>query len=222
MKSVDIRFLILACSVFLSGCESSRIFEDMVTGPYYQPSNVFRASAIIPSQIRKVAVLPIASINNALLDDDTRGSFQPILLSELGKTKSFELVSLTPEQLHPWSRSGTLSEQDKVPQDILKKIKDSYGCDAVLFVRLTHYRAYKPLAIGWSMKLITCETGQNIWSTDEIFDSGDVTVCNSARKYYQSHQVQASHLSDSTSILSSPRRFAQYTLSALFGTVPSR
>ena len=99
--------------------------------------------------------------------------------------------------------------------------------NAVLFSRLTSYRAYPPLALGWSFKLVECPEKPGtvpriLWAADETFDAGNAAVMNSARRHYLAQQTTAGPLADSRTVLQSPRRFAQYTLSALALTLPPR
>jgi len=61
-----------------------------------------------------------------------------------------------------------------------------------------------------------------LWSADEVFDAGDVGVANAARAYYSQHLRNEAPLSDSSTVLGSPSRFGQYTLNALFATLPGR
>src|SRR6185295_5883563 len=95
------------------------------------------------------------------------------------------------------------------------------GVDGVLICRLTRYRAYEPLAIGWRVKLMDTDEPRIIWSVDEVFDSGEPAVVNAARRFAQAHP-EAAAVNDSHGILRSPRRFAQYTASEVFRTLPGR
>jgi hypothetical protein len=81
------------------------------------------------------------------------------------------------------------------------------------------------MALGWSFKLVDTTDGQVWWAADELFSLGEPAVVNSARRHELQHQryYQANpHLADSRSVLISPRRFANYTLSTLFATLPKR
>jgi hypothetical protein len=100
---------------------------------------------------------------------------------------------------------------------------------------LIRYQPYEPLAVGWKFNLVEEPETPNdstlsskepayriLWSADEVFDAGDVEVANAARAYYAQHLRDEAPVSDSSIVLGSPTRFGQYTLNALFTTLPRR
>lgn len=179
------------------------------------------AGPVLPESIRRVAVLPLASAPDSTAESG-RQTLDPILQAELSKSRLFERVQVTSEQLRQWTGRSEWSSDEQLPLDLLQRIRTATGCDAVLFCRLTQYRPYKPLAIGWNMKLVEVRQPRIWWSVDEVFDAGDPAVVNGARRYYQNQARQTGPLADSYTILDSPRRFGQYTLATLLGTLIPR
>lgn len=208
-------------AVGISGCKVPNV-SDMPVGPSFKPSNLFLAAPRLPEKMRRVAVVPIAVNVKDSGVEAGRDAFQPILVSELVKTKDFELVNISSEQLRQWGWNDSTSDLEKLPTHVLREMRDATGCDGVLFSRLTTYRAYTPLAVGWNLKLVDCLTAKVFWSADELFDAGSGPVAIGARRYYMANVEQSEMLSDSHTILTSPRRFAQYTLYTLFATLPAR
>lgn len=202
----------------LTACKTPRL-SDMVIGPSYQPSNIYMAGPVLPESIRRVAVLPLAAAAGDSASEFGRQTLEPVLQLELGKARLFERVPVTSEQLRQWTGRGEWSAQEALPLDLLQRIRTATGCDAVLFCQLTQYRPYKPLAIGWNMKLVEVRQPRIWWSVDEVFDAGHPAVVNGARRYYQSQARQTGPLADSYAILDSPRLFAQYTLAELLQTL---
>jgi hypothetical protein len=92
----------------------------------------------------------------------------------------------------------------------------------VLICRLTQYRAYEPLAIGWRLKLLDTDEPRIVWAVDEVFDARQPAVANAARRFAQAHPEPVPPVADSRRILLSPRRFAQYTAREVFKTLPPR
>ena len=214
--------LVAAMSLLMAACNTPLFVEDAVIGPSYKPTNVYTNSASLPDSLHRVAILPMTDSVGSSLGESGREAMEPILRSELAKRRSFEWVSATPEQMKQWAGKPFLSAEEKIPPQLLKQAKESLGCDAVLFVRLTNYRPYKPPTIGWSMKMVDCKDSRIWWAIDEVFDAGNGSVSNAARRYYQGEIHQSKPLSDSQSIFSSPRRFGQYTIDAVVSTMPSR
>ena len=98
-----------------------------------------------------------------------------------------------------------------------------YAVDGILQMELTHYRPYKPLQLGVRSRLVHLnESGDVLWSVDEMFDSGDKTVAIAARKYAEEYVDQPFPLQSSYSVLMSPSRYAAYVGNALFETLPKR
>ena len=149
-------------------------------------------------------------------------SLAPMVAEELQRSGRFEVVLVTPERLSGLTGQRELAMEQVIPTNTLTRLRDAFACEAVLFTRVTQYRPYPPPAVGWRMKLVECTTQASVWAADEVFDSGETAVQNAARRYESGRSGAAPALADSRSILGSPSRFARYSLSALFGTLPSR
>jgi hypothetical protein len=145
------------------------------------------------------------------------------------------VVPVSGEQLRQWTGHSKWRADEALPGDFLQQLRAATGCDAVLFCQLIRYQPYEPLAVGWKFCLVeepqtandsTLSSkelaGRILWSADEVFDAGDVEVANAARAYYSQHLRDEAPVSDSSIVLGSPTRFGQYTLHALFTTLPRR
>lgn len=212
----------LCAMPFLSGCAGSRILAKAIT-PSYVPSNVFKEGVVVPSQIRRVAVLPFSVMNED--DGDLafgRDTLMPLFVGELNRARVFEVVTVSTDELRLISGKGVWNAEEKLPLEFFERLKEKFGADAVLFGRLTMYRAYEPLAIGWRIKLIDAEEPHVLWAVDEVFDARDPSVAAAAVRHAQNTPDTTSSLSDSHSVLQSPRRFGSYTASAVVQTMPGR
>jgi hypothetical protein len=217
-------FGILALIVWLlcTGCATDELFRETVVGPGFQPANVFREAPKHLAGIRRVALMPMNLSDHASASAAGRESLQPLLASELGKTRRFEVVQLSPTQLKQWSGRSEWAAEDVLPPTLFTRIREETGCEAVLFSRLTQFRAYQPVAIGWSLKLVTLEDTKIVWAVDEVFDSSEPAVVNAARRYYLAHQRDDSPLGDSRLIVTTPGRFARYAAYATFASLEPR
>jgi hypothetical protein len=217
----------LAVLLFLlTGCSTMTVAHgEVITGHDYQVSNVHRLAPKLPERMRRVAMLPLtvepadSDINNG------RETLEPVLQSEFDRLNTFEVIRVTPDQMRHLAGKSDWASHEKLPLNFLSEIKQETGCDAVLFCRLTRYRAYPPMAIGWNLKLVDATDGQVWWAADEMFDLADPQVVTSARRYQLEHQkyYQANpELADSRTALISPSRFGSYSAASLFATLPSR
>jgi hypothetical protein len=191
-------------------------------GPKYKPTNVHRLASFIPPVIRRVAVLPISTDTEDWQAEVDRVNLQGVVQTELNKAKRFELVAIPSTQLRSWTGRPTWRSDDILPSDFLKRLKETYDCDAALFVHLSAYHPYRPIVIGWNMKLVEAAGRYVLWSIDETFDSNDSSVANAAQYYFLQHTPGEHADPERTAILMSPRQFAEYTLSAVFDTLPTR
>jgi hypothetical protein len=182
---------------------------------------VYVESGRVPAHVKRVAVLPVAIAEPQAALEEGRIALQPVLFAELLGSARFEFVAVTPEQCRAWTGQPQWLASEQLPRELLDKIRSSTGCDALLFSQLTRYHPYPPVAVGWQLQLLSVEPLRVLWAVDELFDSGDSAVADAARGYYKKHwggQIGA----DPQTILSSPRRFGQYTSAALVETLPER
>ncbi len=221
-------------AVMAVGCKSFQI-SGYQLGPSYRPTNIYRRNDLLPLEIKRVAVLPVSSASPTALTAAGVEALEPILYAELEKTKRFEVIPVSAEQLRQWTGQTRWRADEPLPPDLFERLRRETGCDAVLFSQLTRYQPYQPLAIGWKFSLIE-KTGMPtvtssmpgngapviLWSADEVLDAGDPEVTNAARSYYAQHLRNEAPLSDSSTVLSSPGRFGQYTLGTLLATLPAR
>jgi hypothetical protein len=204
--------------------------QDM--GPRYRPTNIYRRTNALPAQIRRVAMLPLVATDPTAFLRDGVESLGPLLGAELEKCKRFEVIPVSPEQLRQWTGQKGWRTDEPLPPDFFAHVANATGCDAILFCQLTRYQPYQPIAVGWKFSLVAnLPTGslsmqemkdKILWCADEVLDAGDAAVGNAARDYYGQHLHNETPAADASSILTSPTRFGQYTLAALFDTLPGR
>jgi hypothetical protein len=213
--------LVASWPLLLTGCATSPFLSDLTT-PSYEPSNVHRDQSFLPAYVRRVAVLPLTTLTDEASMDFGRDSLWPVLMNELGRSRQFELVAVAPEELRSLTGRSGWNGEEQLPIDFFGKLKDKLGVDAVLFSRLTQYRAYEPLAVGWRLKLLDAEVPRVLWAVDEVFDARVAEVSAAARRYARDHPEAVGSLHDPQNVLLSPRRFGQYTASAVVATMPGR
>ena len=77
-----------------------------------------------------------------------------------------------------------LSAASTLPPELLPMLQREFAADAVLFVDLTAYSAYRPLLLGLRAKLATIDGTRLLWSFDDSFAASNPAVANSARHYF--------------------------------------
>ncbi len=212
----------LAVAGLLCACDPYPYHISLPPQNFYKPGNIFIKAPVMDPEVKRVAILPMTSLHPTEAFQAGVDSLQPLLHAELEKAKRFEIILVTPEQLHNWTGQRAWRAEDQLPPDFFDRLHDETGCQAVFFDQLTRYQPYQPVAMGWKLTLVINRQHQIFWAADEVFDAGDEGVANSARAYESAHIVTPSPLPDPNAILSSPSRFGQYTLHALLKTLPQR
>ena len=210
----------LALPLFLSACETRP--AHLPFEARYQPSNIYSKAPVLDPNVKRLALLPMAPLLPTETFQAGVESLQPLLRAELEKSKRFEVIVITPEQLRRWTGQGVWKSEDQLPPDFFDRLREETGCQAVLFNQLTRYQPYQPVAVGWKLTLVINKEHVIYWAADEVFDAGEGAVANSARAYESDYITTPSPLPDPNAILSSPSRFGQYTLHALLATLPKR
>jgi len=184
--------------------------------------NIFARPPVLPAELRRVAILPLAAEGRDADLADGCEALQPVLFDELVRTEKFEVVSVRPENLRASSGRSAWTGAEQLPEGFFDSLRREYGCDAVLFCELTVYHAYAPLAIGWRLKLADVRTRKIIWAADEVFDAGRPAVSRKARLFMANRDKAAAQDEIRWRLASSPRQFGSYTAAELLSHLPAR
>jgi hypothetical protein len=208
------------CGVMVS-CQTAPV-QTGVFRRDFKPDNIFVYPPRLALEFRRVAVLPIAAASS---DGDLPAGCEalaPVLIEQLVKTKRFEAVPVDVDFLLPRTGRTAWTGRETLPPNFFDDLRREYDCDGVLFVELTVYRAYAPLAVGWRFKLVDTRTRQIIWAADEVFDASQADVRRAATKFEEKAPVLPFVADKDWAMLNSPRRFGRYTAAALLETLPER
>ena len=211
----------MAVILGVTGCRTISLLNGAELSPGHRPDNIYKVAKALPRDLRRVAVLPLASVDNSAVLADGREALQPVLLGELQKTKRFEVVTIAPQVLRARTGRAVWSAGDSFPTNFFASLREVSACDAVLFAELTEYRAYAPVAVGWRLKLVDARTGFTLWAGDELFDARRPEVAAGAKQHRSADRFPGETGSD-WAVLHSPRWFAQYTVAQMFDTLPVR
>lgn len=147
-------------------------------------------------------------------------ALDPVLISALQLQNRFEVVPLTREECRRYFQSDEISSVSEIPANLMPVLKREYAADAVLFIDLTVYRAYHPLAIGLRAKLASVGDAHLIWTFDNVFSADDPAVADSAVRYLKSRDKGGLPPDLIAVDLESPLRFGAYASASMFATLP--
>ena len=219
--------LLISALVLLTGCATSPRPGQAAPTSGHEANNVYRKSSRLPRGVNRVAVLPLTIDNSIEPLDEGVLALEPILRAELGKTERFEIIAVSPKQLCDWTGRDDWHADEALPENFLAALKTQTGCDAVMFCQLTRYHPYSPISIGWKFRLVAtgaekrAPEAQTLWCADEIVDAGNSAAASAAKSYQTQHIGHEQYLLGKPLILSSPRRFGQFTLCSVFETLPA-
>jgi len=216
--TVTRRLLPLAALALVAGCTHPSLLDPARQGPFFAPTNVVGAPTL--GGIRRVVLLPVCG--GTLAPEEAVAAFDPIFAAALQRTNRFEVVTLSRETCREKFHAPEFSSAAALPHNFLAELRREFAADAVLFVDLTAFNAYRPLALGLRAKLAVLDPAagaQLLWSFDNLFSAADSAVANAARHHYlDADRGVPADLS--VAALLSPSRFAGYAASAMFSTLP--
>ena len=214
------RRLVSAAFVALAvcgGCATPAAFNDPArAGPFFAPSNVLGEPSL--GGIRRVVLLPVCEGTVASVEMTT--ALDAVFVAALQEQNRFEVVTLSREQCLRRFQLTSISSAMALPSDFLAVLKRDYAADAVLFVDLTVFRAYRPLALGLRGKLAAIDGSRLVWTFDNLFAADDPTVANAARHHFLKGDRGGVPADLTPSVLQSPAKFAAYAAAAMFATLP--
>lgn len=202
--------------VLAAGCSTPGPTDPARAGPFYKPAN-FRGEASLGG-VRRVLVLPVFGGN--LAPPETVAAFDPVFIAALQRQNRFEIVPLSREECQRRYRVTEFSSVAALPHDFLTTLKRQHAVDAVLFVDVTVFRAYRPLSLGLRAKLATIDAPRLIWTFDDVFSAANPAVANSARHHALTGDRGDVPADLSPAILQTPARFADYAATEMFMTLP--
>ncbi|MBL9186271.1 MAG: hypothetical protein JNK23_02215 [Opitutaceae bacterium] len=184
-------------------------------GPFYAPGNFAGDESL--GIVRRVVLMPVWVGQGT--SPESVAALDEVVLATLQRENRFEIVPFSREDCRRRYVVDALSSSTALPADLLEMLKREYAVDAVLFVDVTAYQAYKPLVLGLRGKLAAIDGSRLMWTFDNVFASDDPAVANSARRFFV--ERDRSVPTDLTAaVLQSPSKFATYAASTMFSTLP--
>jgi len=207
---------VLAALALLVGCASPGPLDPAVVGPFFAPVN--HAAEASLGGLRRVVLLPLWG--GALASPETLAALDPVLVAALQRENRFEVVSFSRAESLRRFRTAGFSSTSALPHGLLDALREAFAADGVLFVDVTVFRPYRPLALGLRARLATIDGSRIVWTFDTVFSAEDPAVVNAARRHVLGSDGAGMPTDLSRGALQSPGRFAGYAAAAMFATLP--
>jgi hypothetical protein len=215
--------LMAASALFMAlgtGCANlpKLSIDSTKSAPAFVPTN-HGGDARLPATIHRVILMPLAG--GTVASPESVAALDPVLIGALQLQNRFEVVPLTREECRRYFQVDEISSVSAIPANLMSVLVREYSADAVLFVDLTIYRAYHPLALGFRAKLATLTDAHLVWTFDNVYSADDPSVAGSATKYLKGRDQGGLPADLGTIDLDSPLRFGSYVSSSMFATLPT-
>jgi len=212
------RTMVLLGITLFSGCLVPPATDAARMGPFFAPRN-YTGDAQLPANVRRVVLLPIAG--GSVAPAESVAALDPVFIAQLQRQNRFEIVTLTRADCLQRFQAEEFSSVGALPATLLSRLQREFGADAVMFIDLTVFKAYRPLALGVRAKLATVEDPVRlIWTFDNVYSAADAAVANSARAHFLESDGKRIPADMTPSVLQSPGRFASYVAASMFSTLP--
>jgi hypothetical protein len=217
-------FLLLAAQAFAaewpaipySGFEVQR----WRTPPAYRPENILAAKAW-PVGVKRVAVLPVATLLTDL-PADYFSAHDPIWLSALQQTHRAEFVAVTRAELLRWTGRMAFSTTYPLPPDLLARIVEHTGAEAVAFLEVTHFSPYGSQTIGLRGRIMELSPSRAIWAFEETINADEAGTSQLFREGLGRQDHLLSAPSELAGIRISPIKIVSYVAQVIVKTLPPR
>jgi hypothetical protein len=200
-----------------AGCMTPSFNDHARVGPFFTPVN--HAGDPSLGGLRRVVLLPVCGGTFAPVE--TVAALDPVVAAALEQQHRFEVVMFPRDEFRRRFHVEEISSVAALPHDLVATLRREFAADGVLFVDLTVFQPYRPLALGLRAKLATLDgAARLVWTFDNVFSADDPAVANAARRHFIGSDRGGVPADLSPGVLQSPARFAGYAADAMFATLP--
>ena len=219
-RRFSLRFSVLVSGLLLAalaaGCTTPALTDSARRGPFFVPAN--HAGEPSLGGLRRVVLLPVAG--GSVAPAESLAALDPVFAAELQRQQRFEVIVLSREDCLRYFQASELSSASALPPHFMEVLRREFAADAVMFVDVTVFHPYQPLALGLRGKLATLDGVRLVWTFDNVFSADEAAVANSARRHFLQAGGGDVPADLSSSVLQSPARFTSYAAAAMFATLP--
>lgn len=154
----------------------------------------------------RVGVLPFTELSKEPMTRHEIGALETSFHSEFAAATPYDLVPLRAVDLAEVLPPDPFREGWYSPST-LATLRTRFRLDAVLVGTVTSRRVVAPQVLGIQLDLVSCETGQTIWSSDLLLDASFEDTRRSI-EIWAMHHLGEEH--GARMAMLSPKKFAQF------------
>ena len=156
--------------------------------------------------LARVGVLPFAELNKEPMAHHEIGAVETSFHTEFAAATPYDLVPLRAIDLGEVLAPDPFREGWYAPET-LATLRERYRLDAVLVGTITSRRVVAPQVLGVQLDLVSCETGQTIWSSDLQLDASNERTRRALATWAEEH-LGEEH--GARMAMLSPKKFAHF------------
>lgn len=188
----------LVFSSALTGCQASKTVPLMGSA---QITSDFESYSLV-----RVGVLPFAELNKEPMTRHEIGAVETSFHSEFAAATPYDLVPLRASDLEELLPPDPFREGWYSPST-LTTLRERYRLDALLVGTVTSRRVVAPQVLGVQLDLVSCETGQTIWTSDLLLDASNEGTRRAVDTWAR-HHLGEEH--GARMAMLSPKKFAHF------------
>jgi hypothetical protein len=153
---------------------------------------------------------------------DYFSAHDPVWLSALRTSHRAEFVAVTRAELLRWTGRMSFSTVYPLPPDLLARIVEHTGAEAVAFLEVTHFNPYGSQTIGLRGRIMELASNRALWAFEETIQADEAGTA----QMFREGLGRQDHLLSSSSALAgiriSPIKIVTYVARVLVKTLPPR
>ena len=172
--------LLTSIILFFSSCHPYE--KQVTTGDPLVLDNAYANPAYPHSKLTNVLLLPLENpLNNKHIDHYNK----LITLSVLRNFGKFNYFNIQFQEAPELAEKNIVDLQTNTyDRALLGAIGKEYNAQGILKISLLDFSPYPPMNAKAKAVLFDAETGEEVWSFDQVFDAEDVDTMNSLRMWW--------------------------------------
>lgn len=174
------KIFLVALLAFVSGCRPYE--KEIPTGKPLAMDKVYTHTSYDFAQIKRVLLLPIHNLREQTTVSMHRDKLELLLLSNFAK------IGLLEVEVMPYSDISSHKvvnlTKNEIDRALIGAISQEYHVDAVMHMSILNFNPFPSMQLHIRAVLLDSQTGQTVWSLEQVFDQNDANMINGMRYWW--------------------------------------
>jgi hypothetical protein len=161
--------------------------KEVPSGRPLQLQQVYANPSYDYTKLARVALLPLENPRSERSIFIHQNQLELKLLSNFSKRGDIDLYPVDPEKV---SEAQVISlEANRIDRFLTGNIGNEFNAQGILYVSCVHFHPYPPMQMHLKALMVDTQTGERIWSVDQVFDQNDANVINGMRHWWNGQRA---------------------------------